>query len=146
MEKISKYWGEIWKAWWAACFWERELWGNDIEDLLSCLRKLMALKYDGLVKKYSTNTPVIRVGSRIHDRAKRVPREDVDVEEASRRDAATSEWLGPFKDKDDKGIFGYLATTIEHNVPFYADKRDKAVSIAVAYTNRNFKGNLFYIT
>lgn len=57
-EGKDKFWVDIWEAWWACLFFEREIWGDDVEDLVSFLKRMIELKYWGLVEKYSTNRRV----------------------------------------------------------------------------------------
>ena len=140
MKNADKFWGDVWKAWWGCCFWEREVWGDDIHDLLSCLRKIMALKYRGLVQRYSTNRPVIR-GSFKHERMN-VFNERA-VREVWRTDTAICEWLGPLRDKNGDSVLGYLAPSGFDDTIFEA-KKSKAVSITVTYAKGRFNSNVLY--
>ena len=54
VKKHDKFWADLWEAWWAALFLEREMWDDNIDDLLSFLRRLIFLKYRPLVEHYST--------------------------------------------------------------------------------------------
>ena len=102
IHRAVKFWADGWKAWWGCCFWEREVWGDDVKDLLSCLRRIMALRYRGLVQRYSTNRRVNRGGSSKHDRMNIVG--ETPAREVRREDATICEWLGP-PSGDNKKIF-----------------------------------------
>ena len=61
VKKIDKFWADLWEAWWAAVFLEREMWDDNIDDLLSFLRRLIFLKYRPLVEHYSTVCSLDRI-------------------------------------------------------------------------------------
>lgn len=54
IKKIDKFWADLWEAWWAIVFLEREKWDDDIDDLKSIIRRLIFLKYRPLAEHYST--------------------------------------------------------------------------------------------
>jgi len=100
----------------------------------------MALKYRGLVQRYSTDRRVNRGSSSKHDRMNVVgepPRE------VRRRDAAICEWLGPPSDDNKKDILGYLTTFGIGDTIFGAEK-SRLVSTAGVYARHGFNSNVLY--
>ena len=144
IKHAAKFWVDLWKAWWGACFWEREVWGDDVDDLLFCLRGIMAIKYRGFVHEYSTNRRVIRERSFDYDRMNIVRREQVVERPVQRGNAPICECLGPAVRGNEDNILGYLATIPDSRVgiSIYAAKKSRAVSTAIAYAKRGFKSNL----
>lgn len=139
----KKYWVDLWKAWWGACFWEREVWGDDVEDLLSCLRMIMEMKYRGLVQEYSTNRQVIRERSSDHDRMNVVGREQVVVRPVLRGNVEICGYLGPAAHDIKNIILGYVATNRDFaGISIYATDESRADSTFITYANRGFKSNL----
>jgi len=154
-EKES-FWIDIWKAWWACCFREREVWGDDIEDLLSCLRRIMALMYRRLVQQYATNNRVIpgywsdrmSVAGVKHANVSTVKRGDDVIRKSighenktilEKGDDGIREWIEQVKEKT---ILGYLAPT-GIGIPIFSVDKDDAALTAFVFAKRGFKGNLF---
>lgn len=145
----DKFWADIWEAWWACCFWERELWGDDIEDLLSCLRRIMELKYRGLVQGFSTRRIMDGPSNKNTDRRSTMSVVDVrseqgivDVKEIRRGDDAICEWLGTALPGKEKDFLGYLANLNEElggPISIFAFDKDVAVSTALAYAKFGYK-------
>ena len=77
-KKIDKFWADLWEAWWACLFWEREIWGDGVEDLISCLRRIMSLKYHGLIEMYCTQPSLDR---ETNDTGLRLTKKDIKVKE-----------------------------------------------------------------
>jgi hypothetical protein len=129
----DKFWVKIWKAWWACCLYERELWDDDIQDLICFLQRIMAIKYDGLVQRYSTYRRVQRGGP-----TNVVDKDKLDVKEIRRKTPEICEWIGHINVDGDE-ILGYLTTT-----PFsgsvYAVSETGVRSIASAYAQYGYKG------
>lgn len=141
IKDAEKFWADVWKAWWGGCFWEREIWGDDdIEDLLSCLRRIMALKYRGLVQRYSTDRRVAR-GVSSKREPMNIDSEYVVAREVRREDATICEWIGAPSGNNNCHILGYLATS-RCGIEIFAVEESEAVSITVAYAKRGSNGNI----
>jgi hypothetical protein len=133
----ENFWVTIWKVWWASCFREREVWGDDIEDLLSCLRRIIITKYRGLVQQYTTNTPVIQGSSSNETSVVAIKHANEGI--VLRGDDVICKWIG--QDRKRKAtVLGYLSP-IGIDIPVYAVEKDEAASAAFAYAKCGFKGN-----
>jgi len=56
-EEQSKFWADLWEAWWGALFAERELWKESTEDLELTLEFLIKRKYAPLIFELSSGFP-----------------------------------------------------------------------------------------
>ena len=134
----DKFWADIWEAWWACCFSEREIWGDNIDDLISFLRRIIELKYWGLVERYSTCKQPYQEESSIHRPVSDGENEQVPVREVQRGDNDICEWLGPASPKQKNEFLGYLAT-IPFDISIYSEDREIAVSIALLYSKYGYR-------
>ena len=138
VENRDKFWADIWEAWWACCFSEREIWGDDVDDLDSFLRRLIELKYWTLVKRYSTKLEFDQESS-IHHHVNVDQSEQVHIDEVWTTHADIRQCLGPVLDDQTKDFLGYLGT-LGPDISSYSQEWDVAVSIALFYSKHGCKG------
>ena len=137
----DKFWADIWEAWWACCFSEREIWGDDIDDLISFLRRIIELKYWGLVERYSGRKQPVQGESPIHHPVSDGENEQVHVREVQRGDDDICEWLGPALPDQKEDFLGYLAT-IAFDISVYSEDIEVAVSTALLYAKYGYRGTV----
>lgn len=138
-KKGNNFWVDIWKVWWASCFREREIWGDDIEDLLSCLRRIITSKYRGLVQQFTTNYRLIQGDSSNETSVVAIKHANEGI--VLRGDDVICKWIGQSPDRK-ATVLGYLSP-IGIDIPIYAVEQGKAASAALVYAKRGFKGKLF---
>lgn len=138
IKDLRSYRVGIWKAWWSCCFWEREVWSDYIGDLLSCLRKLMMMKFGEIIQKYSTEREGFRECSPDHDPRNVVGREQIVAKKVMRVDPEVCEYLGPTGTTDNDLVLGYLAT-VGSGISIFDTKRNRAESIAFECAKRGFE-------
>ncbi len=140
-KKRDKTWADIWEAWWACCFSEREVWGDDIDDLLCILRRIIELKYWGLVERYSATGEFIRSNSSFHgytnvDESEKI---EVQVREVWTDDDDIHEWINQHSRADKREFLGHCAT-IGSEISCYAEDREDAISNVVYSHKYGHKG------
>ena len=138
VDNSNKFWADVWEAWWACCFSEREIWGDDVDDLVSCLRRLIELKYWTLVKKYSTNLGIDRESS-IHHRMNIDQNEQVHTEEVWTTNADIRQCVGSVLKDKNKEFLGYLGI-LGSDILSYSEEIDIAISSALFYAKHGYKG------
>ena len=145
----NKFWSDIWEAFWGVIFHEREVWNEDIEDILSILRHLIFRKYSAVIEKYSTiyvrDVNPENMLSRFID----TDHADISVKGIDRDDPYVTECLGPGFAGDEECNYGYLATAAllsnsssdtGTRVSIYAVHKETAISRALFYLNFGCKG------
>lgn len=160
-KKTDKFWADLWEAWWAGVFLEREMWGDDIDDLMSVLRRLMFLKYRQLAEHYSTACFLDRNQSNIPFIA---TDDQVLVTDIHAKDERIKKYLGKTSSlyTNDLIPYGYLATlpipvdlipdsnvspgTDSHNISVFSMKRDIAISKTLAYAREGYTGMIHIIS
>jgi hypothetical protein len=137
----DKFWADIWEAWWACCFSEREIWGDDIDDLLSFLRRIIELKYWGLLERYSTDRHPNQEEESIHHSVNVDEHEKVNIREVWSNDDNICEWLRPAVAAKEKEFLGYLAT-LGSDISIYDEDPEVAISTALLYSKYGHKGDI----
>ena len=135
----SSYWAGLWKAWWNSCFWERKIWGDDIDDLLSCLQQIMMIMYRGIFQKYAMTRHVIRKCPSDHNPRNVISREQIVAIKVMRKDSDICKYLGSARDTDQNLILGYLATA-GLDIMIFEMEKSTAESLAFDYAKCGFKG------
>jgi dsRNA-specific ribonuclease len=131
-----KYWADLWEAWWACVFRERELWNEDIDDIKSIFRQLIFFKYQKILK-YSTWNWALK--SSLGQLNVAVAKDDVTVTKVVRSDPEMEECLGPSTEQTKVNTFGYIAKLAIHkdtrDVTVFAASKDDAVEKIIEFAN-----------
>lgn len=159
VKKVDKLWADLWEAWWAGIFFERELWNDDIVDLLSILRRLMFLRYRPLVEHFSTGHRLIQKDQ--SDLSHIIPNVSASLTEVYGDDERIVECLGPRPTDNDEIVpFGYLITfsipvnstsdcdlssqTDQYSYSIFATTKETAISKASTYAGAGYRGMIHY--
>jgi hypothetical protein len=128
-----KYWADLWEAWWACVFRERELWNEEIEDIKSIFRQLIFFKYQKILK-YSTWNWALK--SSLGEMNVAVA-EDVTATKVVRSDPELEECLGPSTKQNKDNTFGYIAKLAKdtRDVTVFAASKEDSVDKMIEFTN-----------
>jgi hypothetical protein len=136
----DKFWADIWEAWWACLFSEREMWGDGVDDLISFLRRIIELKYWRLLETYSSILQIQMEESTIYH----INIDEDDIREVRREDVDICEWLGPDLANNKTEFLGYLVP-IGSDSSVYCEERQVAIQIAEFCSKHRCKGNFLKI-
>jgi len=119
-KQTDKFWADIWEAYWGALFLERQLWNEDDTDLVRCLRVLVHLRHDVLIREFGM-VPYFR-----SDLVQNFPQfiSQTDIDTVLVKDHPALKIPPDFIERKD--FFGYRAT-IKSSSNHYRDYRDVRV-------------------
>jgi hypothetical protein len=135
----DKFWGDMWEAWWAALFLERQSWNDHDEDLVSCLRVLFYFRTNPFYPDFGVDPFVPDFGVDLYFTSERAQ----NLALVLSKDHIETVVVGsdhpslPISDKDVKQL-GYLAK-IKSTLPPYTDtsifsqREDDAISRLTLY-------------
>ena len=109
-EKSEKFWADAWESWWSGICRERELWNEDMGDVISTLRRLIFLKYQPIIDLFSTYHVIDRSVQTLS--FEKVTMEHVRVKKVERGDCRIQTCLisaPPSLQQKNPPPFGYIA-------------------------------------
>jgi hypothetical protein len=143
--EIEKFWADLWEAWWASCFSEREFWDDDVDDLSCILRRIIEVKYRVLVERYSATGVIIQTEPSIQNdnRMDEIEPSEVHVEEVWTSNDDIRAWWIPHLSGRDNMFLGYSAK-IGSDISCFAQSLEDAVSSAASYFKYGYKGTCYF--
>ena len=116
-----RYWGDLWEGWWGAIFYERNLWGETMDEINDMLRFWIRKKYQTLIQEFSTLSRTIPISPSRHTI---YTMNDVDVQDIIRDHKLIRDILGAPEKENSRDILGIKASLRELNINvFYPPKR-----------------------
>lgn len=109
-----KLWADIWEAYWACILSEREIWGEDVEDIKCIFRQLLLLKHRALlplsVNQWLETVPTVDTKQR-ESSSWGISVKDISEGVLIRNDVFLRDVFGgPPQDGSGNNVYGYWAT------------------------------------